>query len=332
MINPYQNRDESNNSVAIAEKTMRYAACLFTSAGAFVYAKDLAGQYLPLGWGWTPTIATACGILAAILMAYLTDMMFGTLLQRVAYDLLASNHPNIRQWQSRDYFGKMRSAESVFFIVVLALLLGFDMYTTLAIRDPVANQARQTCEINIDSLRTTIEAANRDKIAALETRRKEHADAISGVSKATLNSNYGRTLRDMSQNGNGWAENKLSQTISSKTSTDRKALGNIETSIASVRTENEKYLADQIAAAQAKNATVQSLNGQNKTVMQGMYLAFTVIPKILAIILRVLMVITFLAYSRNFNPDLTGDGTIDYEDVEAYYQERKNKTSTGSFR
>jgi len=59
-----------------------------------------------------------------------------------------------------------------------------------------------------------------------------------------------------------------------------------------------------------------------------MYLIFSIGLKLLTILLRAMLVLTFCAYSYRYNPDLTGDGVINYEDLQAF---GNNQGATSNF-
>lgn len=334
MINPYHNRKTTNSGIKSAEWVMRATATVTTSAGSFIWGRATAAQYLPDTWSASPWIAIVFGLVAAGVSAWLTDLMFGNLLQRVTYDVLASRHPNVTKWQGQGYFQNLRNAERWFFAVVLAMLFAFDAYTTFIIRDPVADQAKRQPLINVDSLRAKMQADHDANIAALRSDARAKERAIAETEKRVEGSNL--ALAKLKNSGNSWAAGKIAAQQRKATATDAKSRAAIEESIAAARTDFPAYMSARIADAEKANERANTNTDRNRAVFSGMYMAFTIIPKLLSIILRVLMVVSFLAYSHKFNPDLTGDGVIDYHDVEEYhrremetYNQRQNP-STGA--
>lgn len=321
MINPYSNRSKTNAGIKFAESLMRGVATVTTSVGAFIWGKATAAQYLPDTWAASPWLAVLLGIAAACVSAWLTDLMFGDLLQRVTYDTLASRHPNVVKWQGPNYFKSLRSAQKGFFVVVLLILFAFDAYTTFIIRDPVADQARRQPTINVDSLRAKMQADHDAQIAALRADAKEKERAIAATEKRVEAGNP--ALSSLKAKGNAWAAQKIAASQRKATATDAKGRAAIEESIARARAEAPAYMQARIAEAEAANARATAGTDRQRAVFSNMYMAFTVIPKVLSIILRVLMVVSFLAYSERFNPDLTGDGEINYLDVEEYHRREK---------
>lgn len=324
MINPYHNRDTTNRNIRLAERGARITATITTSIGAFIWGQDLAGRYLPGDWDITPFLTAAVGILAGVIMGYLTDFMFGNLLQRVAYDTLASRHPNVTKWEGPQYFKTLRRAESWMFGILLLGLFAFDLYTTLIIRDPIADNARQEAATDLAAATAGVTAAQQQAANPMAAQIKNLDARIVAEERRIAAANPGLT-KLIREDNNTWASQNLEKKKARATKQLRAERDQL--TIAYNRT-----LAGQSATLEATqrqindaNARTADINARNRNVMAGMYVAFTVIPKLLSIILRILMVITFLAYSVNFHPDLTGDGIIDYADVEAYFARQQHE-------
>ena len=321
MINPYHNRDTTPRNIRLAESGARITATITTSIGAFIWGQDLAARYLPGEWDITPFLTAAVGIAAGVIMGYLTDFMFGNLLQRVAYDMFAAGHPNVTKWDGPRYFKRLRRAESWLFGLLLVGLFAFDLYTTLIIRDPIADQARADATTDIAAATATVSAAQNSAAAPMAAQLKDLDRRITAEERRITAANP--ALQKLAADGNTWAR----QQIAAKRNRVTKTLRAERDQLTAAYNRTLASQSDQLAATQRQitetNDRTAVTNQRNRNVMAGMYVAFTVIPKILSIILRILMVITFLAYSINFHPDLTGDGIIDYADVEAYFQRQK---------
>ena len=321
MINPYHNRDTTNRNIRLAERGARLTATVTTSLGAFIWGQDLAARYLPVEWDISPFLCAATGILAGVIMGYLTDFMFGNLLQRVSYDIFASSHPNVVKWQGPAYFRNLRRAESFLFGVLLLGLFAFDLYTTLIIRDPIADNARQNQTTDIAAATTTVSAAQTAAANPMAAQIKDLDTRIRSEEHRATAANPG--LQKIAQEGNTWGKQQLEKKKARATAGLRKQRDQLTDAYNRTLESQAATLATTQTQITAQNDQIAAANQRNRNVMAGMYVAFTVIPKILSIILRVLMVITFLAYSVNFHPDLTGDGVIDYADVETYFQRQK---------
>ena len=324
MINPYHNRDTTNRNVRLAERGARYIATITTSLGAFVWGQDLAARYLPLEWSATPYLCVATGLLAGAVMGFLTDFMFGNLLQRVAYDLLAARHPNVLKWQGDRYFHTLRRAESILFGLLLVALLGVDMYTTLIIRDPIADQARANATTDLALATDSISRAQGAAAAPIASQLRDLDARITAEERRIASANPGlqKLIRD---DRNAWAITTLAKKKERATAAMRSERDKLTAAYNAALAGQSAALGETQKQIIADNDRIAAANQRNRNVMAGMYMAFTVGPKMLSILLRVLMVITFLAYSTDFHPDLTGDGIIDYRDVEEYYERARQK-------
>lgn len=324
MINPYANRDTTNRNIRRAEIGARWVATITTSLGAYVWGQDLAARYLPEEWGiWTAALSAIAGLLAGAIMGFLTDFMFGNLLQRVTSDILMSWHPNVVKFNGDKYFKKLRRAEKAFFCILLLLLLSVDIYTTLIIRDPIADRARQNQTTDIAAITTQVTAAQTAAADPIAYQIKTLTAKIKDDERRAAAANP--SLLKLAAEGNTWAKQQIAAKKARATKATRAQLDQLNNTYNQTLTAQSATLATTQAQITEANARTAATNQRNRDVMAGMYIAFTIAPKTLAIILRVLMVITFLAYSTTFHPDLTGDGIIDYADVEAYYQRQKQE-------
>lgn len=321
MINPYANRDTTNRNIRLAESGARITATITTSIGAFIWGQDLAARYIPMEWDISPFLAAATGLAAGVIMAYLTDFMFGNLLQRVAYDTLAAAHPNVTKWNGPNYFRNLRRAESWLFGILLLGLLAFDIYTTLIIRDPIADSARATATTDLATATATIAEKQTQAANPMAAQIKDLDRRIIAEERRITAANPG--LQKLAAEGNTWGRQNLEKKKARASATLRKERDQLTAAYNNTLAGQSATLATAQTQITDENTRIVAANQRSRNVMAGMYVAFTVIPKVLAIILRILMVITFLAYSVNFHPDLTGDGIIDYADVEAYFQKQK---------
>ena len=328
IINPYQNTEKTYRAIVVGERIARWMATLITSVGFFAWARDLAIKYIPEGWPYSHQMGIAAGLLAAMAAAYLTDMMFGELLQKVSFDIIAAKHPNVTKWQGPQFFKKLRQVEKYMFLVLLLGLLSFDLYTSLIIRDPIADSARAEQTIDPDALRAEIAAQNAAEIAALDKAAKEKRSNIAQAEAGAKNSN--KSLSKLAQEGNTWAQNQINAKAAKATKSEKAQLNTIEETRAAKIAAAATYTEQRLQQVMAANQDAESKTRQNREIMASMYTIFTVVPKLLAMLLRVLMVVSFLAYSQQFNPDISGDGIIDYNDVEMWLQNRQASRSTGA--
>lgn len=310
IINPAQNELASIKGIKAGEAIARWVAMITTSGGAYLFGVQAAGKYLPDYMAWS------AGIAAALVAALLTDHIFGSLLQRVTYNWLASGHPNVRKWANEEvdpYFQRLRQAGNVMYVLLLVGLFVFDIYTTWAIKDPVADSANTTPIINVDSLRQSISAAYTAQLTTLksdsEARRRSMAEAARRVESQNS------SLAALKARGNGWASTIISKKQEKATAGDAKAKAGIDEAYAKLTASAPEYVEQRVQEAVRLNQERNAKNQSTRNTMSTMYLLFSIVPKVLAVFLRCFMVVIFLTYSKNMNPDITGDGIIDYRDA-----------------
>lgn len=327
MINPYANRDTTNRNIRLAEIGARYVATVTTSLGAFIWGQDIASRYLPAEWGWiTAALCATTGLLAGGIMGFLTDFMFGNLLQRVTTDTLMRTHPNVVAFNGDRYFTRLRRAESFLFAVLLIGLFAFDIYTTLIIRDPIAQTARSTATIDIAAATEQVTAAQTAAANPMAAQIKDLDTRIRAEEQRVTKANPGLT-KLIREDRNTWATQTLERKKTAATKTLRAERDKLTAAYNTTLAGQSATLATAQTQINDENARIAAANQSTRAAMSGMYIGLTVIPKILAIILRIIMVVTFLAYSVSFHPDLTGDGIIDYADVEAWYNQKKQQAA-----
>jgi hypothetical protein len=312
ILNPASNEVASIRGIKWGEFIARWVATITTSGGAYLFGLQAAAKYVPVGWQWV------VGIAAAVIAGLLTDHIFGNLLQRVTYNWLAADHPNVQKWAEEDtdpYFIRMRQWGNTGYVILLIVLFAFDMVTTVQITDPVADSAKTTALINIDSLRNAVASG----LQADQTRYKADAQAREKAIQATAGRVEAQDprLARLKATGNGWAASQISRRQSRATASDARAKAAADSAYIALSTSAPAYIDARVKEAEALNRAAQERNQSGRSTMYWMYLLFSIVPKGLAVFLRVQMVVIFLAYSRDYNPDITGDGIIDYRDVDA---------------
>lgn len=317
MINPYQNREKSAIAIKRAEFIARWTATLTTSVGGGLWGFSIALKYLPEGWLYSQYIAMFIGLAFSVVLGWITDHAFGDLLQRVVTDAVAARHPNAVKWEGDNYFKRLRKAESFGFVLVLAALFAFDAYTTIIIRDPVAEQAKQI-QITDIAAETSKISAEQQAATAPMARQISALKSDLAATERRINGNN-PALTKLIADGNDWAKSELAKKKAAATKSIRAELEKLTVAYNTALGFQSSTLAETQTLINQQNQQAAQSNNMNRQVMAGMYTACTVGPKLLSIILRILMVITFFAYSQGITLDLNGDGVIDYADVEVYY-------------
>jgi len=318
MINPYQNREKSALAIKTGERLARWTATITTSLGGAVWGYAQAIKYLPEHWEASPYIAMLGAVAVAAVLGWITDHAFGDLLQRVVTDAVASRHPNAIQWNGPNYFRNLRRLESAGFFVVLLALFAFDAYTTIIIRDPVADEAKQ---LEITDLAAATQNLSTQHQSATEPMAKQIATLKADISATERRvSSDNAALTKLANEGNTWAKSQLAAQKARATKNSRQELEKLTAAYNTALGTQSTAIAQAEAQIQQQNQQRMEANQRNREIMAGMYTWMAFGPKVLSIILRILMVITFFAYSSSLHLDLNGDGIIDYADVEQYYE------------
>lgn len=323
MINPYKNNSDALRGIAIAERGTRVASTLVGAAGAFIFGRSMVANYLPAGWWASEVVGLVAGTVAALFIGWLTDMMFGTWLQKVSFDILASKHPNVVRWNGPAYFKNMRRALTLGFVALLIGLFWFDMSLTLTIADPIADQAQGAALVNADSIRSALVAQNRSELDQLRAERKERAAAAAKAEREVAASNAG--LAKLASEGNGWGRAKLANLQKKASAKYEKAAADLDAQMASVASSNAAYIEQRTAEMLAKNQQLSARNENQRAAISSTYKWCSWVPKVASILLRIMLVMAFLAYATEHTPDLNGDGVVDYEDVEIYLAQNRAK-------
>lgn len=336
MINPYQNREKSGLAIKSAEKLARWTATITTGIGGGVWGYSIAMKYLPEAWEYSSYVAMLVALASSAFLGWLTDHVFGDILQRVVTDLISASHPNAKKWEGHKYFKRLRRAESIGFFVVLVALLGFDLYTTLIISDPVADQAKKIAIADLAATTAEVSEKQKQASAPMASQIKALKADIANAEQRVLSRNPGLvTLLKESRGKNDWAKIQIAALKDAATKASRAELEKLTSAYNTTLSSQSTALSETEKIINQQNIEADAANQRNRAVMAGMYTSMTVGPKLLSIILRILMVITFFAYSSSLQLDLNGDGVVDYADVEVYYanlvqkrQDREAKART----
>ena len=317
LINPAQDSRDTAQLLATGSRFTTIAVCLTTGVGVFIWAKDLAYKYL-LDFPGASIIAPAIGLLFAIGAGWLTDVGFGKILQKVIFNFLAARHPNVVKWNTgqSDYFNSLQKGERVGLVLLLILLLTLDVVSTYIITEPVSQQAANLPTINVDSLRTNLASANTAEIAALTARSKEKKREIAEASSRVVGANP--ALLKLKNQGNAWAAQTIASKQAKATKSHQTELEKNEQTVSISIEQGKAYIAARIAEAEETNLRNQQRNQKAQETAGTMYLIFSIGLKVLTILLRIMLVVTFCAYSYRFSPDLTGDGIVNYDDLQAF--------------
>lgn len=327
LLNPKETYRKTAAGLKTASWFTQIAVCFTTGAGIFMWVQGLTLKYLP---GWMPLaegIAIALGLLAGYIAARITDTGFGDILERVLFTHFAKKHPSVARYNGAtgDYFTEMQQWENYMLWGLLSILLAIDIASTVLITNPISERAGNEATVSVESLRTQLQQEHQREIASLQAIQKDKEKAVRAGRDRVEQGNP--ALARLKAEGNTWAASELEKKKARAIKTDEAARQKTEATIAAALDKGQAYISARVAEAEAENARKRESNADNQWIAAIMYLIFSVGLKLLTIYLRVQIVVTFCAYSYAYSPDITGDGIIDYRDLQAFGE----KQSEGNF-
>lgn len=309
VINPQENSRTVDRQVLRAERVFLIVAVAITSIGFFVWGSSVARQFEAPWW-----LQYLVGGLAAFASAYVTDFAFRHFLEEVVYQGLAFFHPNATGRVEKDpYFKVLNVARWVLLTLVVIALFYADWNSVQTIRDPFAASARQRATTDI----ATVTATLSKNLSAASTPMAEQIAALKGDIKSaesrTQATNGG--LAALASQGNGWAKNQLDQKKAAATRKSRRELEKLQSAYTKTLTEQSATLTNATAAINTENNQIALENDQKKRSLSDMFFMFGAGSKLLTVILRIFLVVSFL--SKTPQLDANGDGIVDGKDVTA---------------
>lgn len=309
IINPQKNAANVDRQVLFAERIFLIIAVLITSIGFFVWGRSAAAQYTD----W-PLVQNLVGILAALASAFVTDFAFRTFLEEVVFQGLAWFHPNVvGRKVSATYFKMLAVSRWLLLLVVVLALFAADWYSVQAIRDPFASQARQTETTDLAATTAALSGQLRSASAPMADQIASLKKDIKDAERRAQSANG--ALVSLAANGNGWAVRELEKKKTAATKASRKELEKLQSAYTTTLAEQSATLTSTTAYIGAKNAEIDAENRKKKYTLSGMYFMAGGGCKALTVILRIFLVVSFLAKTPTL--DANGDGVVDGRDVTA---------------
>jgi hypothetical protein len=309
VINPQKNSRSIDRHVLLAERIMLGIAVVITSAGFLVWGYNAAGQYTELF-----AIKAGFGIIAALASAMVTDFAFRNFLEEVIYQMLVVFYPKAQNHIPKPVFTKaMKFLRWLILAVIVSALFYADYKSVYTVKDPIASAAKQKEVIDPAAVSAAANSTMnaqikpiKQQIAALKTEIKQEESRVERANAS---------LVKLVSQGNNWAPSQLAAKKASATKSKRANLAKLEDAYNQALSGNSAALATiNNQAIQTSQATIEENNTQ-KAAMSNLFQLFGVGSKIMTILFRMFLVVSFL--SKNPNLDANGDGTIDGEDVTA---------------
>ena len=272
--------------------------------------------------------------LSAGLMFFLataiTDVGVKYFIQKGAFDFFATFNPATYKNSGYNWFQRAMQVVAWFcMIAIIAGLFWFDYVSVDSVRRPVANLVRKETKLNQDSLRGVVLAQEKIRMSAVEGAIMAAVEDIRTTEqqiKAEKNRvlNSDKAMKKLYDKGNGWARQQVSARQSSATAGLEKQKAELianKLELEKQRTKDLAYRSDIIAKTDssvlAENAAI---DGRNTNLVEGtssLFIWMGFYAKCIAALIRILLVVMFMGGNVK---DYTGDGKVDYRDVNAAAQ------------
>lgn len=309
VINPQANSRNIDRQVLLAEKVFLYAAVVITSIGFFVWGRSAAAQFTDI-----TLVQNITGVVAAVLSAYVTDFAFRNFLEEVVYQGLAAFHPNVTGRAEKSiYFKILDVTRWVVLTIVVAALFYADWNSVQTIRDPFAASAKQRETTDIAAASATLSANLSSASAPMAQQIAALRADIAATEKRVTAGNT--SLTALIHNNNGWAARELAKKKASATKSSRKELEKLQSAYTKTLSDQSATLTSTTNAISDQNTEITRENTQQKQSISAMYFMFGAGCKALTVLLRIFLVVSFLAKTPTL--DANGDGIIDGRDVSA---------------
>lgn len=309
VINPQKNSRSVDRQMLNAEKIFLLVAVFVTSVGFFVWGSSAAAQYIDNMYA-----QMAFGLAAALASAYVTDFAFRHFLEEVVFQALAAFHPNVTgRVGEHPYFKVLRIVRWAVLTIVVGLLFWADWNSVQTIKDPFAASAKQRETTDLASASANISASLGSASAPMAEQIKTLRADIADAERRTLSANA--SLVTLANQGNGWAKNQLEAKKKSATRATRKELDRLTATYTNTLAEQSAALTKTTNAINRENEQITLDNATKRQSLSAMFFMFGAGSKLLTVLLRILLVVSFLSKSPNL--DANGDGTVDGKDVTA---------------
>lgn len=309
VINPQENSRNIDKSILMAENLFIIVAVLVTSAGFFVWGSSAAAQYTDEKW-----LQIGVGLFAAVASAYVTDFAFRKFLEEVVYQGLAAFHPNVVGRKGRGpYFKILDICRWLLLTIVVGALFYADWNSVQTIRDPFAAQARQRETTDVVAASAALNAELKSAVAPMSGQIASLKSDISAAERRTERANG--SLVALATQGNGWAARELEKKKQAATKAQRKELNSLQSAYTKTLSAQSETIGEATRQITARNADTDTENRQKRESLSNMFFMFGAGSKALTVILRIFLVVSFLAKTPTL--DANGDGVVDGRDVSA---------------
>jgi hypothetical protein len=310
VIDPVANSTKVDKNILLTETVAVYTAMAVTSVGFFVWGYGVTGGYIQ---NWY--VQVLIGLIAAAAAAFITDLAFRKFLEDVVFQVLAG--PMLKaqgaQFQT-GYVRKLRRARLFMLTGIVLLLFAADVFSVYTIKDPFANKAKGRELVDVEARRTTWVEGSTAQLNPMAGQIKTLKADIAAAESRVVTDNPG--LRKLAREKNTWAIQQLANKKKAASKSMRAELEKLTASYNTSLASNAAQADTSIALINTLNKNAVEANDRDRSALSGMFMFFGGGSKVLAVLCRVFLVISFLS----LNPklwDANKDGKIDGSDATA---------------
>jgi hypothetical protein len=321
-FNPWATKARTERNLIKVEWATKWGSSIATSlavgVSGYAFISGSIGDVMLLGVNLGTVAGIIVAILAAALAGWATDFAFSDFLKEAVFQLcLFFNFqwltlPEGQKWVNYYVYMPLLWAAKA---TLVGLLLWFDIYSIKSSNRPVQAMAKQETEINVSAEQQQIAATMaktgfQSEITALEK-------AISDKEANVRASNSALTA--LAASGNKWAPKELKSRISAATSSDRARLIKLQKKQEGITLQNSKIMYEGTSQLLKRNDKIALDNEAKRNAVGTIFNMFGIGMKVISVIIAVMLVLSFLIKHPNY--DANGDGRVDYQDVNASFQQ-----------
>lgn len=310
-MNPLQNSKRIDSYVQKGERLLVFLVAAAGSVLAFQYIRLIVSGYTDIVW-----IQIICACAAACAVAFITDFAFRNFLTEALFWPFALFHPQVwsQIMDGHRYFSVIKFLKWSAICAIVAGLFWIDWGTMQNARNPIAASQRKIETTDISSMTGEMTEEMNGLLAPIKAR-------ISEVEK-TISKKEGRVeaenpkLITLIKSGNGWARKELAKQKARATKKDAQELASLNEKYNEVLSGTSSVITSSVQMKTEENAKIQAANMDNQVSLSNTIFLYGGFVKILTIIFRVFLVLSYLANARDL--DVNGDGVINGQDVTSF--------------
>ena len=308
VINPAANSRKIDRQILRAEGVFLLIAVLITSIGFYVWGSTTTAQYTDIY-----AVQVVVGLLAAVASAFVTDYAFRQFLEEVVYEPLAAFHPGRARNETHWYFRATKIVRWTILAIVVTLLFCADWFSVQTIKDPFAARAKQGEIVNVAAVTASVAGQYDDVAAPLAAQIKVLNANITADERRVQSANA--ALSALIAKGNGWASREMSKKKDRATKSARHELARTQAAYSAALEGRVSAVNSTAEVIRQRNADTERNNAENRSALSGMFFMFGAGSKALTVLMRIFLVVSFLAKNPTLDANL--DGVVDGQDVTA---------------